>query len=76
MPLEHLPPHHGKITRVEIQTAWDRHGGNVREVFFELYNLFEERRADCKNYNGSPSDSYTIAWGAVSESARHSLNES
>jgi energy-coupling factor transporter ATP-binding protein EcfA2 len=57
---EHLPPHGGRITGTDIQTAWNRHGGNVREVFFELYNVFE-RRPDCKNYNESASDSYTIA---------------
>ena len=40
-----LPPHEDKITVLDIEHAFLRHGGNVREVFFELYDVFESRRA-------------------------------
>jgi hypothetical protein len=39
-----LPPHGGRICRADLQRAWRRHGGNVREILFELYDLFEARR--------------------------------
>jgi energy-coupling factor transporter ATP-binding protein EcfA2 len=39
-----LPPHAGLISRMDIQHAWRRHAGNVREVLFELYDVFEARR--------------------------------
>ncbi|MEX2137841.1 MAG: hypothetical protein WD894_01165 [Pirellulales bacterium] len=39
-----LPPHDGRISRQDIEQAWHRHAGNVREVFFELYDRFEARR--------------------------------
>jgi hypothetical protein len=39
-----LPPHEDKITALDIENAFLRHGGNVREVFFELYDVFEARR--------------------------------
>ena len=38
-----LPSHEDCITPADIQRAWRRHGANVREVFFELYDLFEAR---------------------------------
>jgi hypothetical protein len=28
----------------QIAAPWDRHGGNVREVLFDLYDLYEQRR--------------------------------
>jgi hypothetical protein len=40
-----LPPHEDQITASDIEHAFWRHGGNVREVFFELYDVFEARRA-------------------------------
>jgi hypothetical protein len=36
-----LPPHEGRISSQDIERAWQRHAGNVREVFFELYDRFE-----------------------------------
>ena len=39
-----LPPHGGRICRADLQRAWRRHGTNVRELLFELYDLFEARR--------------------------------
>jgi hypothetical protein len=39
-----LPTHGGRIRPADIEHAWRRHTGNVREVFFELYNVFEARR--------------------------------
>jgi hypothetical protein len=41
---ESLPWHGGRISRADIHRAWQRHGGNVREVLFELYDVFEARR--------------------------------
>jgi hypothetical protein len=38
---QHLPLHNGRITRLDIEHSWQRHEGNVREVFFELYDRFE-----------------------------------
>lgn len=29
----------------DVELSFHRHGGNVREVFFELYDLYERRRA-------------------------------
>lgn len=34
----------GAITRSEIDQAFSRHGGNVREMLFELYDRYEVRR--------------------------------
>jgi hypothetical protein len=43
--VEHsLPPHGGRICRMDLERAWRRHGVNVRELLFELYDLFESRR--------------------------------
>ena len=39
-----LPDHHGCIQDDDVQRAWKRHPGNVREVFFSLYDVFEHRR--------------------------------
>lgn len=39
-----LPPHGGQICREDVEAAWQRHFGNVREVFFDLYDRFETRR--------------------------------
>jgi hypothetical protein len=41
----YLPNHAGLITRSDLVRAWQRHGPDVRETFFELYNVFELRRA-------------------------------
>jgi hypothetical protein len=38
-----LPPHGGRICRDDVERAWRRNAGNVREVFFELYDRFEAR---------------------------------
>jgi len=42
---ECLPPHRGTISALDIEQAFCRHGGNVRELLFELYDVFEARRA-------------------------------
>jgi hypothetical protein len=39
-----LPTHGGRICRGVVELAWQRHAGNVREIFFELYDQFEARR--------------------------------
>ena len=39
-----LPWHDGRIKQTDIDRAWQRHGPNVREVLFELYDVFESRR--------------------------------
>lgn len=39
-----LPNHGNSISSDEIVNAYNRHRGNVRETFFELYDLFESRR--------------------------------
>lgn len=39
-----LPAHGGAIQPDDVDAAFTRHGGNVREAFFELYELFEKRR--------------------------------
>jgi hypothetical protein len=39
-----LPPHGGLITPADLERAFTRHAGNVRETLFELYDLFEARR--------------------------------
>jgi hypothetical protein len=41
----YLPNHGGLITRGDLVRAWQRHGPVVREAFFELYDVFESRRA-------------------------------
>jgi hypothetical protein len=41
---ESLPPHGGRICRADIHRAWQRNGQNVREILFELYDVFEARR--------------------------------
>jgi hypothetical protein len=41
---ESLPPHGGRISGADVHRAWQRHGPNVREVLFELYDVFEARR--------------------------------
>jgi hypothetical protein len=40
-----LPSHGGRIRGPDIERAWRRQAGNVREVLFELYDLFEARRS-------------------------------
>jgi hypothetical protein len=43
--VEHsLPPHGGRIYQADLERAWRRHAGNVREFLFDLYDLFEARR--------------------------------
>jgi hypothetical protein len=39
-----LPGSDGPITDRDIESAWHSHQGNLREVLFRLYDLFEERR--------------------------------
>jgi hypothetical protein len=41
---QRLPPHEARIRSSDIELAWRRHGGNVRELLFELYDVFEARR--------------------------------
>ena len=38
-----LPPHEGRISREDVERVWQRHAGNMREAFFDLYDLFEAR---------------------------------
>ena len=33
-----------RIDDLAIDQAYDRHGANVREILFELYDVFESRR--------------------------------
>jgi hypothetical protein len=40
----YLPTHEGRISHADIALAWQRHPGDVREIFFELYDQFEARR--------------------------------
>jgi hypothetical protein len=42
---ECLPDHHGCIETQDIEIAWARHGSNIREILFDLYDVFERRRA-------------------------------
>jgi hypothetical protein len=39
-----LPFHGGEIHPDDVASAFRRHGGNVRETMFSLYELFEQRR--------------------------------
>jgi hypothetical protein len=39
-----LPAHGGAIQPDDVAAAFAQHNGNVRETFFELYELFEKRR--------------------------------
>lgn len=39
-----LPAHGGAIQPDDVAAAFTQQGGNVRETFFELYELFEKRR--------------------------------
>lgn len=38
-----LPDHGGRITAADITAAFARHGGNLRESLYELYDRFEQR---------------------------------
>jgi hypothetical protein len=42
---ELLPPGDRSIGDSDIEAAWHRRRGNVRELLFDLYDLFESRRA-------------------------------
>lgn len=39
-----LPEGQMTVTRADVQQTFVAHGGNLREVFFELYDLYERRR--------------------------------
>lgn len=41
---ELLPPGDETIRPVDVAAAWRRRGGNMRELLFDLYDLFERRR--------------------------------
>ena len=41
--VERLPGHGGRIGRTDILEAFHRHGGNVREALYDLYDRFERR---------------------------------
>jgi hypothetical protein len=41
---ELLPPGEQAIRDGDIEAAWRRRRGNVREILFDLYDLFELRR--------------------------------
>jgi energy-coupling factor transporter ATP-binding protein EcfA2 len=34
-----------RISDHDVQLSYQKHGGNIREVFFELHDLYEQRRA-------------------------------
>jgi hypothetical protein len=39
-----LPPDSEIVTRADIERSFAAHRGNLRDVFFELYDLYEQRR--------------------------------
>ncbi|HEY2882711.1 MAG TPA: hypothetical protein VGJ15_09765, partial [Pirellulales bacterium] len=41
-----LPDHQGRIQSEDIATAFTAHAGNVRDMLFALYHLFEQRRTE------------------------------
>ena len=41
--VERLPDHGGRITSADIADAYARHGGNLRESLYDLYDRFERR---------------------------------
>lgn len=41
--VDRLPHHGGFIDAADIDDAFDRHGGNVRESLYDLYDRFERR---------------------------------
>src|SRR5262249_12437453 len=38
-----LPAHGGVVRPDDVAAEFTRHGGNVREAFFSLYDLFQKR---------------------------------
>lgn len=38
---------HSLVTREDVAAAFTRCGGNLREMLFEMYDLYEIRRQDC-----------------------------
>ncbi|MHB8899315.1 MAG: hypothetical protein ACYC6Y_11260 [Thermoguttaceae bacterium] len=42
----------GRITDDRIRDSFDRHEGNVREVLFELYDLYEDTAAPSRRWPG------------------------
>ena len=38
-----LPSHGGTIAPGDVDTAFHRHGGNLRDALFDLYDCFERR---------------------------------
>jgi hypothetical protein len=44
-----LPPGEWPIDSSDIAAAWQRYHGNMREVLFALYDLFEQRRGAGRN---------------------------
>ena len=41
-----LPPECQRIAPDDVARSFERHGGNLREVFFELYDVYETRRSE------------------------------
>jgi hypothetical protein len=41
---DELPSHGGRVARGEIDRAFERREGNLREALFDLYDVFERRR--------------------------------
>lgn len=41
-----LPDHGGCIGRSDVEQAFARHAGNLREALYDLYDLYERRRHD------------------------------
>jgi energy-coupling factor transporter ATP-binding protein EcfA2 len=69
-----LPSHGGRITPADIDAAFVRHGGNLREALFDLYDRFEERVREAGGASvvpavtatrvvADPAEEFTIASG-------------
>lgn len=41
--VEDLPPHHGLVTAPDVEEAFRRHRGDIREALYDLYDRFERR---------------------------------
>jgi energy-coupling factor transporter ATP-binding protein EcfA2 len=50
-----LPDHGGLITAADIDDAYRRHAGNVREALYDLYDRFERRARDRHRKAESPA---------------------
>ena len=44
----------GAVSSAEVDAAFARHGGNMREMLFELYDRYEQRRVEAARSGSSP----------------------